>query len=212
MADTKISALTDGVAMQSVDRIPVSRSGANVYLKPGYFPTAYGSRPYHDATAWIGPGVMSFTNNAITANTLYHVPIVIPQKMTITSAAVYVSTLAAGSVRVGLRNVNADNSPGTLVSDMGTVSVASTGQKTISSLSVAVDPGFYFISIVSDVAPTMSGNNGVWAPPLLGSSPNGFVPTYLSRAFTYAALPADETAQSQTANSGGFPAAWFRNW
>lgn len=34
MADTKISALTDGVTANATDRIPVARSGTNVYVTP----------------------------------------------------------------------------------------------------------------------------------------------------------------------------------
>lgn len=39
MADTKISALTDGTTAQSGDLIPIARSGANYYITPGYLGT-----------------------------------------------------------------------------------------------------------------------------------------------------------------------------
>ncbi len=39
MADTKISALTDGVTANSTDTIPAARSGVNVYVTPAYIRT-----------------------------------------------------------------------------------------------------------------------------------------------------------------------------
>lgn len=39
MADTKISALTDGTTAISTDAIPVARAGANKYITPGYIQT-----------------------------------------------------------------------------------------------------------------------------------------------------------------------------
>lgn len=42
MADTKISALVDGVTAVSTDRIPVSRAGVNKYITPGYIQTMLG--------------------------------------------------------------------------------------------------------------------------------------------------------------------------
>lgn len=39
MADTKISALTDGVTANATDQIPVARSGANRYVTPAYVRT-----------------------------------------------------------------------------------------------------------------------------------------------------------------------------
>ena len=42
MADTKISALTDGATADSTDKIPVERAGANRYITPGYISTFLG--------------------------------------------------------------------------------------------------------------------------------------------------------------------------
>lgn len=39
MADTKISALTDGATAETTDRIPVSRAGVNRYITPAYLKT-----------------------------------------------------------------------------------------------------------------------------------------------------------------------------
>lgn len=42
MADTKISALTDGVTANAGDQIPVARTGANRYITPQYIFTGFG--------------------------------------------------------------------------------------------------------------------------------------------------------------------------
>jgi hypothetical protein len=42
MANTKISELTDGVTANATDKIPAERSGANVYVTPGYMRTLMG--------------------------------------------------------------------------------------------------------------------------------------------------------------------------
>lgn len=42
MADTKISALTNGTTANATDRLPVARSGTNVYITPAYIQTYLG--------------------------------------------------------------------------------------------------------------------------------------------------------------------------
>ena len=42
MADTKISALTDGVTANAADKIPIERSLANRYITPAYVRTYLG--------------------------------------------------------------------------------------------------------------------------------------------------------------------------
>ena len=96
---------------------------------------------------------------ALTANRLYVHPIFVPQPITITQAQCEVSTLAAsGNLVMGIYSAALSNNrvePTSLLSSFGAVSVATTGAKTLSSLSVAVNPGLYCIAWLADSAPTM---------------------------------------------------------
>ena len=169
-----------------------------------------------DATVYeLPPNTGAASTLALTANRLYKTPIFICRKKTITDVALVVSTLAAGSnIRLGLRRLNpVDGEATTLVSDFGTVSGNTTGTKTITSLSVDVDAGWYYIEVVSDGIPTIRCITATTQIGNLGSIPtttwtnvNG-----LYRAFTYATLPADETGVAQTLNSGAtVPTFGFR--
>lgn len=151
---------------------------------------------------------------ALAANRLYKLPLVISERITITSCVIGVTALASGtSIRIGLRKY--DHTTGEFTTlpaggDFGTVSSATTGTKTITGLSCVVDPGIYVIEIVSDGTPTVSGTGSNAAQPsLLGavwSSNFPFPILGAYKSFTFGTLPTDETGVSQTAiTSGSIP-------
>lgn len=96
---------------------------------------------------------------ALTANRLYVHPIFVSQPITITQAQFEVSTAAASTnVVVGIYRAAVTNNrvePTTLLSSFGASTTATTGSKTLSSLSVSVTPGFYCLAWLSDGAPTL---------------------------------------------------------
>lgn len=152
------------------------------------------------------PGIIvTNTGSALVANRKYLIPWKCTRRRTITQVQVSVTSSAVGSsIRLGIRNRNATTGePTTLVSDCGTVSSASTGHKTITGLSITLDPGWYYLEFVSDGAPAIRGVGSQ----TLQSTNMGIEATSTStlthisalyRAFTYAALPSDETGVSQT--------------
>lgn len=174
----------------------IKRSSQSAFA--GFYPIVPYSGRYR------APQITGIGNVTLVANQLYHIPIYLPA-MTITEAAFYVSTAASGaSVRLGLRRINASGAPSTLVAEFGTVSVASSGKKTITGLSVDIDEGWYFYDILSDGAPNTRGSTTNNAPLVLGFAFDASVHTcnYLYRAFTYGSLPSDETGETQVVAVG----------
>lgn len=205
MADSTLAALTalatlngdeliycvDDPAGTPLDRKVTARTIRNGLLLPG----AHGV----SSSFYIGPPPGStIVAAAQSANVLYMMPFFVADDMTVVEIGVNVTVASAGNARLGIYNMVGVNNqhPGTLVSDCGTVSVnvTNTHQK-ITSLSVALKQGWYHAAYVSDATPTIfrlnAGGLG-WFPFGSGvSNIHGW-----SRAYTYAALPADETAET----------------
>lgn len=161
---------------------------------------------------YMGPPVAAtLSAAALTAGRLYTHPIFIPQNMTLTDIGVVITVAGAGNIRLGVYNSrSAGNAlPGTLLLDAGTVSVNVTNTfQAITALTTSLKRGFYILAAVTDVAPTamrISTNSNSTSYAITGSTAAGIGGAY--RAFTYAALPADETAQ--TYSTGAAIAAMF---
>ena len=151
------------------------------------------------------PGIIATgTALGITANRKYLIPWKCTKRRTITEIGVSVTAGTASNIRLGIRNRNAaTGEPTTLVSDCGVVSGATNGNKIIASLSITLDPGWYYLEMVSDAAPALRAV----ASATLQSTNMGFqlvstnthtMVSGLYRAFTYGSLPSDETGQTQT--------------
>lgn len=126
----------------------------------------------------------------IVVDTLYAVPFFVPRTATYTSINIEVTALVAGkSARMG---IYADSSgvPGALELDAGTVSVASTGAKSI-VIAKELAAGWHWLVIVSDGGPTLRGGSNTSPMPWLGYTSGTDVTghTGWSVAFVYAALP-----------------------
>jgi len=138
------------------------------------------------------------TTSALAANFLYAYPHVIEAPYRIDGLAFEVTTAGAGSsgrVAVYTTSDNYDQSlyPGVLVAESGSISTASTGVKSNTSLQpVDLEPGLYWFCYVCSataptirVLPTASVGPAIGMAATLGASPL----TSLSVAFTYAAAP-----------------------
>ena len=165
--------------------------------------------------------IVASTSSAVTANRKYLIPWKCSHRRTITEIGISVVSGAGGSfaARLGIRNRNpTTGEPTTLVSDCGTVSVVSAGHKTITGLSVTLDPGWYYLEMVSDGAPAIRGVGSATAQVShmgieASSTSTLTMISGLFRAFTYAALPADETGQTQgnhILQSGNLPLVYVR--
>jgi hypothetical protein len=163
------------------------------------------------------PGIVSIgsTQLGIAANRKYLVPWKCTKRRTITQMQISVTSGDSGDsntrvARLGIRNRNpVTGEPTTLVADCGTVNISASGHKTITGLSVTLDPGWYYLEMVSNGAPAIravnsatlqSTNMGIEAS---GTAALTFV-SGLYRAFTYGSLPADETGQTQLNNLSAF--------
>lgn len=171
--------------------------------------------PTADTNAWIIPPMTNGTLTlAMIFNRKYMVPLVFTKPTTIRQIALHVTTAASGNIRLGLRNWDGTKAT-TLISDIGTVSCATTGLKTITGLSIDVPAGIVLAEFVSDVQPTILAGTSYGALALFGGSlANPMVPwTFMQRTFTYGALPADETGQTQTMQGNtNFPVIGVRTW
>ena len=134
------------------------------------------------------------TSSTITANTIYSGLFPVLRNMTLDRILVEVVTAAADkSCRLGIYNANAGLTPGTLVLDAGTVSVATTGIKAI-TLNQALKKGYYFLSVVSDGTPTLMRPVAGWSPlGMFSSSLSLFYDGYYA-SLAYGTLPATHPA------------------
>ncbi|WP_104084263.1 hypothetical protein [Cryobacterium sp. Y11] len=145
------------------------------------------------------PGTNAFANQQMWA-----APLWVPRAITIDRLACEVTALVAGStVRLGLYGSTAEDTPGALVLDAGTVDSATTGIKEILALSTRIPAGLYWLAAVSQGGtPTLRSIGNSSAPPVastLGGGSTG--PNSYYQNGVVGALPATFTAVG--ASSGG---------
>jgi hypothetical protein len=154
------------------------------------------------------------TTQALTANRLYVHPIYVPEPITITQAQLEVSTLAASSSAViGIYNASVSSNrvtPTTLLAQFGSaLSTATTGAKTVSSLSVSVPVGFYCLAWLSDSTATLRNVSGYPLGGMALVNPSGSAnlftalrAPYLSQTYS-ATLPSTAPAGSLSHDTAG---------
>jgi len=145
------------------------------------------------------------TNIIVTANTLYAAPLWVPNLSYLTMIAINVGALvAASNARLGIYKDSAGY-PGALVSDIGTVSTATTGlKKLVPAAAIKLVPGVYWPAVVFSHGPTVDGVSQTSnILPVLGLTSNSDTNNYagISVAFTYAALPDPFTAGGAPVNA-----------
>lgn len=99
------------------------------------------------------------------ANKICLIPAVLPSGITVTSMSINCAVrVGTDSVRMGVYTM-AKTAEATLLADFGTVSVASTGLKTISSLSTVLVPGYYYFAVIfASVTNTYTVPSGIICP------------------------------------------------
>ena len=128
------------------------------------------------STGWQPNGVSTISATA-SQGTLTVWPVYIPTAMTISDLSIYVNGAAAAGAlwRLGFWTLNGTNSaPSTLIADLGTVDPTGTGQKTISSLSVALTQGVvgFGYALQGSGAGGGTAAGGINNIPLFGSTLN----------------------------------------
>lgn len=130
------------------------------------------------------------------ANTLYAHPFFIGCKQTWTKCGIRVTAAAAAGklARIGLYGVTSEGLPGALIADFGTLLVDATGNIEITGLSQTIEIGFYYLCIVSNDTPTITGwtanSNGdnLFTAIIGHGGPGAAIDAQLSRAFTFGVL------------------------
>lgn len=167
-------------------------------------------RPFYtDANTFLSLRANNISTLAVTVNKLYMVPVWVTEMRAFTNIALgEVSAGVAGTVRLGIYSANRSTGhPTTLVVDGGTISTGTTGTKTV-PISVTLNPGMFFICAVFTGTPTVHAINSDG----LGVGMNSGVTavTGLSRTFTSAPFPGDESAQTYSTENGFVPALGIR--
>lgn len=145
------------------------------------------------------------------ANTMYAMAVFFPESVTLTKLSVYcVAAQAAKSVRLGVYSVSA-GLPGSLILDAGVVSLATTGIKEITGLSLAVAAGtwLFFTALSNASSATVLSTSGTsiesW---MFGTSDPSISPqSGFTVAQTYGALP---STFGTAVPHNIVPAVWYR--
>lgn len=142
----------------------------------------------------------------MTANTIYYQPFIVSgtASITVSAVGVNISTLSTGSMRIGIYAANNNFQPTTLKVDAGTVSVTTTGWKSITGLTTVLTPGVYLFAYVCDGTPTCSSligqpSTGYWFDTAL---PTNWV-KQLRVSSTYGALASTGVAWNTVQNNSG---------
>lgn len=93
-----------------------------------------------------------------TASRCYYQPIYVQRTITVTAIRVNINSAgtAGATIRVAIYHSSATGQPGALISDIGTLSVDSTGQKQITGLTIELLPGHYSIMMATDASATQA--------------------------------------------------------
>lgn len=138
-----------------------------------------------------------YTAIVLVADRLYAKPFIVVRDMTFDRIAIDVTALDAGkNARLGIYNLGTNLYPGTLLLDAGTVSVATTGVKSI-TISQALTKGIYFVAMVTDGTPNVRGTvYHIQIPNILGLNNTSMNIVYSgwTVAQAYGALPDPFTA------------------
>jgi hypothetical protein len=144
------------------------------------------------------PNIGVGTSAALTNDELRCMPYFVPNPIVITSLSINVTGAGDATSRVRLCQYGDTGTmqPGSLLLDAGQANVSATGVKTISSLSLAVGPGWYW----SCAAQQASGS-----PPTLTTHGSGVGPFDLGTASN---ISTNQTGFRNTGVSGACPATF----
>ena len=147
--------------------------------------------------------ISSTTTSAIAANTLYFLPHNLPGGL-VDRIGIEVTSGSAGAARLGIY-ANENGAPGALILDCGTVDT--TGIAIVEATFTAIRlPEWVWAAVVSDATPTLRVGAQTASNIIGATTPSGTA-RGLTRAFSYAALPATGAA---TGVSNVAPIVFFR--
>lgn len=200
--DNMASNSATGVPTQQSVKAYVDASGGSseTVLMTGYKAgNYYGGHGFRQTNT--GTGV------AQTANTLYARPLILPVSGTFDRISTYVKTASSGhSIRIGIYEMSSGGLPSTLVADLGTVSVATTGLKEITiSQALTANKG-YFIAWVGDGTPQLAAQSldATFNLNTIGTSATTSLAAYAyTIAHTYGALPDPYGTPTGDTGAGG---------
>lgn len=189
--DTDPSSVTEGDLWyrSDLDQVHAADSVGTVPLGPR------ATHPFISSAGWHNlPTHGGATTLALTLDLAYALPIVPGRACTLTAMAVNVTVLGLGNVRGAVYAADQNSGlPGSLVSDLGTISTGLTGVKTWGSLSIGLRPILYYLCVVQQgVVATLSARTG-WDPIISETS---------------ATFGSDRNAYTQTGVSGAWPASF----
>lgn len=154
---------------------------------------------------------------ALAANRLYLMPFWLTAAADVDALAARCGTGAAGSsVRMGLYDIGADGHPSKLLGETGALSSATGGLDIIGTISqVRLQPGWYFVAIMSSGAPTVGRiDNGGQTPCHMGSGQGNILLTYAGFIvdWPFGTLPNGNVPTSSTlvGSNTGVPALALR--
>jgi hypothetical protein len=148
------------------------------------------------------------------ASRFYAVPVGVLSTITITGVVCNVSAngTTGAQLRVAIYNINSTGKPTTLVTDLGLLSVATIGNKSITGLSVALSPGPYVLMFGSDASATQPSYYTGIGTPYWGANTNDSGNMFRVSmqqnlaAWTFGTAPA--SAPTITTTNANTPVGW----
>lgn len=136
---------------------------------------------------------------AVSANTLYVVPIFVPRRTTIGTLGCRVATsLAANNLRLALFASNKAGLPGVRLYQSANISTATAGNKQVTGIGVTVDPGVYFVGIVASGGVTIQWALSIALEEVFGRSTVDGMETLPVYSATLTTIPTDLSAVTPT--------------
>lgn len=148
------------------------------------------------------PGIVSTGAITVAANTMYAHRVILSRPMTITKIGLQVTTFAAGNALVAL-HADAGGRPGAQLVTSAAINTGGSNGVRTDVVNQAVPAGAHWLLSVFDATP---GIQGISTLALLHGITSTFGRVYgLSRAFTYGAIPSDESAQAYSLATTNMP-------
>jgi len=165
-------------------------SGMATGSPPGHIPLTP-NEPYDSSSLFWS---LTITTLTMMANRLYAVPFRLENAETIADLRVKLTTGAAGSLRAGIYGMSANGLPHALLAETEAINANTTGMTWFGlSPAVALDAGIYFLGLVSDATPQLTGftansdqilsEGGVYASHRWTNHPFGPLPNPFGTAF-----------------------------
>ena len=102
-----------------------------------------------------GINAADMSTAATSANNLDMLPFYVPDSQTFDRIAINVTTLSAGSARLGVYANNGAVYPGELIVDAGEVDTGTTGVKWLAINTLTLLPGLYWLARIQDATPSL---------------------------------------------------------